>query len=429
MDKYNVLIFPAGSENGLNIYESLKYNVHFNLFGASSIRDHAEYIYPSQHYFLGDYNINNPLFLEHFNEMIENNRIDFIIPTHDTVCLYLMRMEHKIKAKVVCSPLLTTEIAHSKKKMYETFKDTEFVPQLYQGKDVVFPLFLKPDIGAGGKRTALVQNQEELDQIIKENEDMVLCEYLPGEEYTVDCFTDRHRNLLFMGPRTRERVTMGIAFKSKSIPLDFEIEQIGKKLNDTLVFRGAWFFQLKRDKNGKLKLLEFSVRQSGTMALYRELGINFSSLSLFDFLDVDVKILKNPYQIELDRCLKNSFKIDYDYHYIYVDFDDTIIVNNKVNSKMIMFLYQAFNKGKNIILLTKHELDLHETLNQYRIYPDLFDRIIWLKAEERKSDFIEHQNAIFIDNYYKERIEVFNQHHIAVFDVDALDALVDDSEF
>lgn len=48
----NVLVFPA--ENGCDIYRALRYNVHFDVFGASGKNDHAEFVYPqNKHKFDG----------------------------------------------------------------------------------------------------------------------------------------------------------------------------------------------------------------------------------------------------------------------------------------------------------------------------------------------------------------------------------------
>ena len=257
---------------------------------------------------------------------------------------------------------------------------------------------------------------------------MIICENLPGNEYTVDCFTDRKGNLLFVGPRTRERITMGISFKSNSVILNEEIQHIAAQLNNKFIFRGAWFFQVKEDKFGKLKLLEFSVRQAGTMALYRQLGINFAILSIFDFMDLDIEIMYNDYSIQLDRRLSNSYKVEYEYNKIYVDFDDTLIVNNKVNTTLMKFLYQATNKRKKIILLTKHQFDLDESLKKHRINKDLFDDIILLTSDDKKSSYIDNSNSIFIDNYFLERIDVKTNCSIPVFDVDAVESLIDDKE-
>ena len=430
MKKYNVLIFPAGGENAINIHDSLKYNIHFNLFGASSLVDYGKELYPKSNYCIENLYISDENFINRFNDLINKFQIDLIIPTHDTIALFLMENEKNINAKIVCSPLETTRIAHSKKLIFDNLKNKFYCPKIYNNIDEVkdYPVFLKPNIGAGGKGTYLAKDYEELFLKLNSNNDLVICENLPGDEITVDCFTNFKRQLLFVGPRTRERITMGISFESKTIPLSEEIEKIAIDLNNTFVFRGAWFFQLKRDINGKYKLMEFSVRQAGTMALYRTLGINFALLSLFDALELDTNILYNKYDLTLSRRLKNSYNLNFSYDNIYIDFDDTLIINNKVNSKAMAFIYQCLNKNKKIYLISKHSTNIYDSLKKYKIDKSIFDEIIIINELDSKSDFIKHKKAIFIDNYYKERKEVFEKKHIPVFDVDVIENLIDYSD-
>ena len=59
MNKANVLIFPAGGENAINIYDSLKYNLHFELFGATSKKDYSVDLYKKENFYLGDLYIND----------------------------------------------------------------------------------------------------------------------------------------------------------------------------------------------------------------------------------------------------------------------------------------------------------------------------------------------------------------------------------
>ena len=87
-----------------------------------------------------------------------------------------------------------------------------------------------------------------------------------------------------MGARSRDRIQMGIAFRSTRVPATDEIYQMAKILNGRLSFLGAWYFQVKEDKEGQYKLLEISCRQSGTMTLYRHLGINFPMLGVFELM-------------------------------------------------------------------------------------------------------------------------------------------------
>ena len=45
----------------------------------------------------------------------------------------------------------------------------------------------------------------------------IVCEYLPGEEYTVDCFSDREHGLLFAGARVRRRTRNGISVNTAPV--------------------------------------------------------------------------------------------------------------------------------------------------------------------------------------------------------------------
>ena len=49
---------------------------------------------------------------------------------------------------------------------------------------------MKKDNDQGGRNAYKVQNKEEL-EIYSLIENMIICEYLPGEEVTVDCFTNK----------------------------------------------------------------------------------------------------------------------------------------------------------------------------------------------------------------------------------------------
>lgn len=424
MKKKAVLIFPSGAENALNIYDSLKYNLHFELFGATSKDDHSKYIFDEKHLSIGDYNINSNSFFDNFNKLLRKNKIEFIIPTHDEISMFLIRNQSLIEAVVVCSPALTCEIAFSKIKTFDCLKGKNYIPKIYQVNDEIeYPVFIKPDIGAGARDTHIINNYQELNKYVSVD-NYLISEFLPGEELTVDCFTDRNRNLCFVGPRTRERITNGVSFRSKNVKLTREIEKIAKDLNKTFVFRGLWFFQLKKDENNHYKLMEISVRCAGTMALYRQLGINFASLSLFDFMGYDLSIAKNDFNIELDRYYKSCYKVNIKYDSIYLDFDDTLIVNGMVNTDLMKLIYQWLNDNKKIYLISKHETDIYVDLEKYKINKEIFEEIIIISPDKVKADYISEKNAIFIDNYFVERKKVFEKLNIPVFDVDAIECLV-----
>jgi hypothetical protein len=326
----------------------------------------------------------------------------------------------------IVSDRQTAHICREKRLTYALMADCDFCPKIYNRPEIIhdFPIFLKPNRGEGSKGTFIARSMDEVVEITSSNPDMVICEYLPGQELTVDCFTNRKRELLFVGPRTRERIQMGISNHSESVPLTAEIQRIADIINKKLELRGAWFFQVKQAADSSYKLLEISARQAGTMALYRQVGVNFALLSIFDAMEMDVSILSNQFDIQLDRCLNNRYHLNYDYEDIYIDFDDTIIIAGKINDQMMQFLYQAVNSGKRLHLITKHELDITQTLKDYKISANLFDEIISLTPLESKKDYINPRKAIFIDNHFSERKAVSEILGIPVFDVDAVECLI-----
>jgi len=425
----NVAVFPAGSEIGLEINQALKYSTHINLFGLSSVPDHSRCVYKNYSDEMPHYSDEN--FIQKLNEFIEKNEIDYIYPAHDDVQLFLTENEHIIKAEIITSELNTVRLCRSKIKTYDYFSEYNFIPVFFDINEIDkldyadFPLFIKPDIGQGSKEAKKINTIEDLKFYTKRNKKLVICEYLPGEEYTIDCFTDFKRNLRSCIMRNRIRIKSGISVNSKMLKLDDDVLEIANIINKKLVLRGAWFFQLKKDKNNKYKLMEIAPRVSGTMGLSRNMGINYPLLSIFDRMGKEVKIINNSYDIEVDRALISRFITNLEYESIYLDFDDTLIINNKVNNYLMMFLYQSLNQGKKIYLFTRHKNDIYYTLDKYCISKNIFEKIFNLSENEKKSKYIKDKNSIFIDDSFSERYEVSTQKGIAVFDSSEVECLID----
>ena len=424
--KHHVLVFPAGSEIGLEIFNSLKYSHHVEVFGASGKSDHASFVYETDHYIEDMFYIDRSDFIDRFNRMLCVHQIEYIYPTHDTIACFLAEHQSELKAKVLTSCFETNRIARFKRHTYRVFRPFDFCPVVYAAPypQLPFPAFLKPNDGQGGKGTYLAENQSDLSFYIKKDPNLLVTEFLPGEELSVDCFTDFNRKLQFIGPRTRERIQMGISFRSTAVQVTEEIKHIARCINETVLLDGAWFFQLKKDSNGAFKLMEFAPRQSSTMGLYRHTGVNFALLTLFNAMGKLVEILPNNYAVQLDRCLLNRFKADLTYKRVYIDFDETLVVERHVHDHAMAFLYQCRNRGIHTVLITKHQHNLTESLRAYGIAETLFENIIHISEAEEKWRFINPEEAIFIDNYWFDRREVKEKLGIPVFDVDGIECLL-----
>lgn len=420
----NVLVFPAGSEIGLEINNALKYSKHFNIYGLTSTANHTEYVFSNC--ITGIPYYNSPDFLEKLNIIIKEYNIDYIYPAYDDIQLFLIRHTYEINAVIISSDLFTTEICRSKSKTYAFFRDEDFVPKTYLQNEVKdYPVFLKPDIGQGSQGALLVNDQEELSHALIEDPGRIICEYLSGEEYTVDCFTDQNGKLLCCKMRNRKRIRTGISVCSEILPEDPRVSRIAMTLNSRLHFKGAWFFQIKKNSNNEYRLLEVAPRIAGTMGITRNLGLNFPLMTLFCFEGINVSTIDNKFRISVDRAFISRYKTDIQYSWIYVDFDDTLHFKSEVNTILMMFLYQAKNRGKDIVLLSRHDKDIHQSLKSCCISENLFSRIIVIDDGKPKSSYINHTSAIFIDDSFSERQDVSRVCGIPVFDCSEVEALLD----
>jgi hypothetical protein len=425
---YNVLVFPCGTEIGLEIYRSLKYARDIRLYGGSSVSsNHGKFVY--ENYIDGIPFFSNPGFENYLNQIIKKYKIDFLIPAHDSVALKLSEIAKDLNCVVIGAPKKTCEICRSKKKTYEIFKNIIKIPMMYNETFETnpsllrYPLFLKPEIGEASRGTFIAQSLDDLNFYTKKNKELLIIEYLPGREFTIDCFTDRNRILKFSGARIRTRIVNGISVDTEPYS-NYQLNEIAQTINSFLSFRGPWFFQVKENSDGEFVLLEIGPRIAGSMALYRNLGVNFILLAIYDFLGHDIRIIKNDYDIKMDRALTERFKLNLNFDHIYVDFDDCLITNGKINREMIQFLYQCLNNGKKLYLISKCSRNFEELLRKYPI-KDIFTEIFHLDKSEKKSNYIKKFPAIFIDDSFAERVEVQEALKIPVFSPDAIESLLE----
>lgn len=401
--KWNVLIFPGGMENAIEIHKSLKYCKEVKLFSVSApVPNQAFYLY-EKNGIVRD--IRQDGWIDDLNKIIEDNDIDIVYPANSIIIDYLSPNRDKINADVLLPEHSIIELTRSKKDTIKALKDVIAVPKVYNSIEEIeeYPVFIKPDRGYGAQGACMIEDEQVAQKIDFDN--FIVQELLPGSEYTIDCFSDADGKLLFAGGRERSRVRMATSMHAEVIDgeLHNKFVEIAEKILGKIKIKGAWFFQLKEAKDGELKLLEIDIRIAGTMGFNRCRGVNFAMLSIFQHYGYKVGAMVNDVKISLDRCLHNRYIFDYDYDTVYVDLDDTIIVHNKVNLDVIKFLYQAINKGKKIVLISKSlEKDKESYLKKWKI-SELFDEKIWLKEEDCKADYMKSEKAIFIDDSFSQR--------------------------
>lgn len=369
--------------------------------------------------------VDDPEFLSKLNEIIEEYEIDFVYPSHDSVVVTLAENQDLLACDIIGSPVQTCRICRSKLLTYQTFQSKLRVPKVYsmEAQNYEFPVFLKPDIGQGSRGVHIANSLADLHFYLSKDPTILMLEYLPGKEFTIDCLTDRHGELRFVGARERVRIQNGISVDTHPVEKK-EFHKLAEIINDTLRFRGGWFFQLKQAATGELALMEIAPRIAGTMGLYRNLGVNIPLLSVFNRLGMDFDILCNSHSIKMDRALYSRFEHDLTYQHVYIDLDDTIINKEKINLMVIAFLYQCLNKGIKTHLLSRHQGNINSVLRKHRL-ESIFDTITQLSPTQEKADFIKEPSSIFFDDSFSERQKVFQKLGIPTFDVDAIESLLD----
>lgn len=422
MKKINVLVFPCGAENASEIHAALTHSLHVNLFGASSVDDHGRFTFQQ---YDGDLpKIDSADFTKKFAALLRRWNIDLVFAAHDSVAAHLALLTKSLGFYLVNGETETTRITRRKSLTYAKFAGANWLPTVYSNVGVAiaanaWPILIKPDCGQGGQSITVVNDAAALQSACDLIPDPVICEYLPGQEITVDCFSDRNRKLVWVGARTRERIRAGISMRSQLLPSCSDVDRIATEINVGLVLRGPWFFQLKKDVLGIWKLLEISCRVAGTMVAQRARGVNLPLMAIHDYLGRDVKPLPEIRVGLIDRNISTLAALEFEFDTVFLDLDDTVIENGVAKPHIMSFIYGMKALKKRIVLITRHTEAVSQTLLKAHVAETLFDEIIQIGAAELKSTYVTPR-AIFIDNHFPERLDVANRCGVPTFDVDTI---------
>lgn len=415
MRKQRILVVPAGTEIGLEIHRSLSALKQYELVGANSVVDRSSLLYDE---FVADVPfILDPGFIGRVKEIVAQYSIDFVIPAHDDATVILSEHRDSLGAPLVCSPDATVKTVRSKRATYRALADYVCVPKLYRLEDdITFPVIVKPDVGQGSKGVRLVLDRQQLE--IGVAPDHLICEYLPGEEYTVDCFNSHKGQLLFVGPRVRKAMRNGIATSTEAVADDGEFRRFALTITEVLDIRGAWFFQVKRRMDGTLCLLEVAVRIAGSMALNRMRGVNFSELSILVQQNIDLQCAAQDFSIRMERSLDCAFQMDISFQSLYLDFDDCLLMaQDKLNGDAVKLIILCRNAKKRVVLISRHAGNLEQKLSDLGIR-GLFDEVIHIVDSTPKSNYIPNEKVLFVDDSFAERYDVYSKNKGYVFGVE-----------
>jgi len=118
-------------------------------------------------------------------------------------------------------------------------------------------------------------------------EDMLVTEYLPGDEYTVDAFRNQQGCLAI--PRLRRSIRSGISFESR---VEMRADLIGhsRALAELIDLQYCFGFQFKCDAAGTPRMLEANPRVQGTMVTACFAGFNMIHAAVMEAVGEPVSL-------------------------------------------------------------------------------------------------------------------------------------------
>lgn len=228
--------------------------------------------------------ISDPQFFDRALDVIEREHISLILPTSGFDILVYSQRKEELERRgvtVIVSDYPALENCVDKWKFHQLTHGRFPLPRttLDPRLGVEFPCFVKPIRGKGSRGIALCRTAEELADQLAARNDLLIQEYLPGEEYSIDVLSDLQGKPLVAVPRVRLATKEGISVKGKVFH-DPYMQQVCLDLAGFLDLKGASCMQMKRTVTGDVKFLEVNPRMGGGTIFTTLAGINFAQLQV-----------------------------------------------------------------------------------------------------------------------------------------------------
>jgi carbamoyl-phosphate synthase large subunit len=320
----NVLMTGAGAPGGPGIIKCLKENPNLNLT-VCDIDDAASGRFLNDSFFKGKI-ASDPNFIDFMLDRCIELKINVLFPLVTKELFALSRYKNKFEQhgiKVIVSDYHFLNIANDKgllhKFLFEKglpvskFRIVNKIEELNLAMhDLGYPekkICIKPTVSNGSRGVRIIDSEadefnmlfnekpnslfiskEKLFQILENRNfpELLISEYLPGEEFTVDTLVD-NGNLKIIIPRKRSKMSGGISVRGEIIEHKEIIEQV-KKISNSMKLHGPIGYQFKKSEEGSFRILEMNPRIQGTSVSLMGAGVNLPLWAVEQELGIEREI-------------------------------------------------------------------------------------------------------------------------------------------
>lgn len=242
-----ILIGSCGGLTGVYLAKQLKKTKDVVIYGCDANGNSVGKFFVEKLFVLSK--ATDTCFLEELIQIIDSNDIDIYIPTHSKEIYVISKFEKELRERCeiqfIVSPFETFKALDDKESAYKCLSEIGLsVPKIiYSSKDIrCFPIMYKKKWGSGGIGKGIIMNIQEFEQVKKSKEDILFCEYLQGEEYTIDCMFSDTGKLLGYNQRRRKKCIGGaVSITCNENPID--ILPYINKISEKWIIKGCVNFQ------------------------------------------------------------------------------------------------------------------------------------------------------------------------------------------
>jgi len=278
-----ILITGAGGAAAISVWKSLGAEHELHMADMDPLAAGLYLVPEAQRLIIprGD----DPRLVDVLHDACEARRIEMLLPTVDSELFPVAMARERFEAMGVTLPISPAEclrLCRDKQLLLDRVREQVPVPAYEllteEAADRVdsFPRFVKPRLGAGSRGVAKILDRKDLEKQPTDGS-VILQEYLPGEEYSVDVYVRRDGVVVGAVPRERMKVDSGIAVASRTVNVP-EVIRSAIRTVELIGIRGIANVQFKRAADGVFKLLEVNPRFPGTLPLTTAAGVDMPRL-------------------------------------------------------------------------------------------------------------------------------------------------------